>query len=79
MGVLIKTAAMTTMLVNIPEKERSFFMALIKKLHIKSKVLSEEDKEDIWFLKMIDEAEDEGGEVSEEAIMKTLKRNGAKI
>jgi len=67
------------MLVNIPEKERSFFMALIKKLHIKSKVLSEEDKEDIWFLKMIDEAEDEGGEVSEEAIMKTLKRNGAKI
>jgi len=70
---------MTTMLVNIPEKERSFFMALIKKLHIKSKVLSEEDKEDIWFLKMIDEAEDEGGEVSEEAIMKTLKRNGAKI
>ena len=70
---------MTTMLVNIPERERSFFLALIKKLHIKSKVLSEEEKEDIWFSKMIDEAEEEGGEVSEKSIMKTLKRNGAKI
>ena len=70
---------MTTMLVSIPEKEKSFFMSLIKKLHIKSKVLSEEEKEDAWFSKMIDEAEEEGGEVSEEEILKTLKRNGAKI
>jgi hypothetical protein len=70
---------MTTMLVNIPEKEKSFFLAMLKKFHFKSKVLSEQDKEDIWLTKMIDEAEKEGGEVSEGEIMKTLKRNGAKI
>ncbi|MBI2268731.1 MAG: hypothetical protein HYU69_00060 [Bacteroidetes bacterium] len=70
---------MTTMIVNIPEKEKSFFLALFKKFHLKSKVLSTDDKEDIWFAKMIDEAEREGGEVSEQEILKLLKRNGAKI
>ncbi len=70
---------MTTMLVNVPEKEKSFFLEMLKKFHFKSKILSEADKEDIWLSKMIDEAEEEGGEVSEEEIFKTLKRNGAKI
>jgi len=70
---------MTTMLVNVPEKEKSLFMALLKKFHFKSKMLSEEEKENVWLSKMIDEAEEEGGEVSEDEIMKTLKRNGAKI
>ena len=70
---------MTTMLVNVPDKEKSFFMAILKRFQFKSKVLSEEDKEDIWLSKMMDEAEEEGGEVSEEEIIKILKRNGAKI
>ena len=70
---------MTTMLVNVPEKEKSFFLALFKKFHLKSKIVSEDEQADIWFSKMIDEAEEEGGEVSEEEIVKTLKRNGAKI
>ena len=70
---------MTTMLVNVPEKEKSFFLALVKKFHLKSKIVSEDEQADIWFSKMIDEAEEEGGEVSEEEIVKTLKRNGAKI
>ena len=52
---------------------------LLKKFHLKSKVLSEEDKENMWFSKMIDEAEEEGGEVSEAEILKVLKRNGVKI
>ncbi len=64
---------MTTMLVNIPEKEKSFFVAMLKKLRFKSKILSEEDKEDIWLSKMMDEAEEEGGEVLEEEIFKVLK------
>ena len=70
---------MTTMLVNVPENEKSLFLALLKKFRFKSKMLSEEEKEDVWLSKMMDEAEEEGGEVSEEEIMKTLKRNGAKI
>ena len=67
------------MIVNVPEKEKSLFMALLKKFHLRSKVLSEEDKENMWFSKMIDEAEEEGGEISEVEIMKVLKRNGVKI
>lgn len=70
---------MTTMLVNVPEKEKSLFLALLKKFHFRSKMLSEEEKENVWLSKMMDEAEAEGGEVSEEEIMKVLKRNGAKI
>jgi len=70
---------MTTMLVNVPEKEKSLFLALLKKLHFTSKMLSEDEKENVWLSKMMDEAEEEGGEVSEAEIMKTLKRNGAKI
>ena len=70
---------MTTMIVNVPEKEKSFFLTILKKFHFKSKILSEDDKEDIWFAKMIDEAEREGGEISEKEIFQLLKRNGAKI
>ena len=70
---------MTTLLVNVPEKEKLLFMALLKKFHFTSKTLSEEEKENVWLSKMMDEAEEEGGEVSEAEIMKTLKRNGAKI
>lgn len=68
---------MTTMIVNVPEKEKLFFLAVLKKFHLKSKVLSKDDKEDIWFAKMIDEAEREGGEVSEQEILKLLKRKEA--
>jgi len=70
---------MTTLLVNVPENEKPLFLVLLKKFHFTSKTLSEEEKENVWLLKMMDEAEEEGGEVSEAEIMKTLKRNGAKI
>jgi len=43
------------------------------------RVMNEEEMENRWMLKMIDEAENEGGEISEAEIMKTLKRNGTKI
>ncbi len=70
---------MKTVIVNVPEKEELFFKTLLKKFHFKSRTLTAEEKEDVWLLKMIDEAENEKGEVSEEEIMKVLKRNGAKI
>ena len=70
---------MTRVIVNVPEKEEDFFLSVLKKFHFKSHVLTDEEKEDIWLAKKIDEAEKEKGEVSEEEVMKILKRNGAKI
>jgi len=40
----------------------------------KLKNQNEEELENQWMIKMIDEAEEEGGEVSEEEILKTLKQ-----
>lgn len=48
---------MTTMIVNVPEKEKSLFLALLKKFQFKSKVVSEEDKEDYGLLKAMMEGE----------------------
>jgi len=50
---------MKTVIVNIPEKKEDFFLSLLKEFHFKSKVLSEEDKEDSALLALMNEREDE--------------------
>lgn len=46
---------MKTIMVSIPEKEESFFLSLLKKLHFKSHVLTDEELEDEALAKWIDE------------------------
>ena len=61
------------------EADADFVAQFIRKVRGKAKVLNEDELENQWMIKMIDEAENEGGEVPEEEIVKILKQNGAKI
>ena len=68
---------MTTVVINIPDKKESQLMSYFKKLHLKVRVIEKEEDEDL-IAKWIDEGM-ENGEVSEEKIFETLRKNGAKI
>ena len=70
---------MKTLIVDIPDKDEQWFSVLFNKFRVKNRILSNEEKENLWLAKMIDEAEEEGGEVREEEVMKIFKRNGVKI
>ena len=50
---------MKTVIVNIPEKEESFFLNVLQKFRFKSKVLTEEEKEDRALLSLMYERENE--------------------
>jgi len=68
---------MKTIIVNIPDQKENFFMTLFKKHHLKPRVLQFEEDEDL-IAKWIDEGM-ESGEVSEEVIFETLRKNGIEI
>lgn len=61
------------------EKDAAFIAKYVRKFKGKARVINEEEVEKKWMLNMIEEAELEGGEVSEKEILKTLKQNGAEI
>ena len=69
---------METIIVNVPGKDKNLFLSLIKKLKFKSRVLSEEEKEDMAIAKWID-AGMKTKEVNEEIVFATLKKHGVKI
>jgi hypothetical protein len=48
---------MKTIIVNIPEKKADFFLSLLKEFRFKSRVLSEEEKEDSILLALMQERE----------------------
>ena len=56
---------MKTIIVNIPEKEESFFLSLLKKFHFKSHVLSDKSEEERKIAQWIDDGMN-SEEVSEE-------------
>lgn len=63
---------MKTIIVNIPEKEESFFLSLLKKFHFKSRVLSDEEMTiDKW-----DNLSEEQEEEIEEAIAELDEQKG---
>ena len=68
---------MATMIVNIPEKEKSFFLALLKKFHFKSRELSEEELEDEALARWIDEGM-KSEDVPIEKVFRLLEKHGAK-
>ncbi len=69
---------MKTIVINVPDKDESWFVSLFEKLKLKTHVLTEEEKEDISMAEWIDEGM-KSGEVSKETIFATMRKNGVKI
>ncbi|MBW8051942.1 MAG: hypothetical protein FVQ77_16705 [Cytophagales bacterium] len=68
---------MKTVIVNIPEKKESLLFNYFKKHRLKAHVVDDEADEEL-IAKWINQGL-ESGEVSEEVIFETLRKNGAKI
>ncbi|HEX7413345.1 MAG TPA: hypothetical protein VF411_04805 [Bacteroidia bacterium] len=66
-----------TVIVNIPEKEATFFLSMLKKLRFKSQVLSEEELEDEALARWIDEGL-KSEDVPIEKVFRLLEKHGAK-
>jgi hypothetical protein len=69
---------MKTIIVNVPDKETALFKALINRLGFKSKMISDQEKEEAIIHKWIEEGMN-SEEVSEEVVFKTLQKHGVKI
>lgn len=69
---------MKTVIVNVPAKDENLFNALLKKLGFKSRVVSEDEKEETALAKWIDEGM-ESEDVSEETVFATLRKHGVKV
>lgn len=69
---------MKTIIVNIPEKEESFFLSVLKKFHFKSRVLTNEELEDEELSRCI-ELGMKSEDVSEESIFKIFRKHGIKV
>jgi len=68
---------MKTVIVNIPEKEESFFLSLLKKFHFKSRVVSDEELEDEELARWINEGL-KSEDVPIEKVFQLLEKHGAK-
>ncbi len=68
---------MKTIIVNLPEKEESFFLSMLKKIRFKSQVLTEEELEDEELAKWIDKGM-KSKDVPIEKVFQLLEKHGAK-
>ena len=66
---------MKTVILNIPEKKGKWFESLLDQLNIRHKVLTKENKKDLLFAKLIDEAMEEEGEVPKEKVFEFVKKH----
>jgi|688.fasta_scaffold2741463_1 hypothetical protein len=69
---------MKTIIINIPNKDESLFTALVKKMGFESRIISDDEKAEIALAQWIKKGM-ETEDVSEDEILSTLKKNGAKI
>ena len=69
---------MKTIVVNIPNRDENLFISLFQKLKLKTRVLTEEEREEMAMAKWIDEGIN-SGEVSKKVIYQTLRKNGVKV
>ncbi len=67
---------MKTVILNIPDKDESFFLTLFKKFHLKSQIIEEEDEDLI--AKWIDKGM-QSEEVPKAKIYATLRKHGVNI
>lgn len=66
---------MKTVVVNIPEKKEDFFLSLLKEFRYKSRILTEEEREDMAIVKWINEGI-ESEDVSVEKIYEHFRKHG---
>ncbi len=66
---------MKTVIVNIPEKKEDFFLSLLKEFRYKSKVLTEEEREEMAIAKWINEGM-ESEDVPVEKIYDHFRKHG---
>ncbi len=66
---------MKTVIVNIPEKKEDFFLSLFKKNKLKTRVLTEEEKEDMAIAKWINEGM-QSEDVPAEKVYEHLRKHG---
>jgi hypothetical protein len=69
---------MKTIIVNVPDKDENLFVALLKKFKLKSRIVTEDEKEEAALAKWIEEGM-KSEEVSEETINATLRKHGVKV
>ncbi|MEP7167763.1 MAG: hypothetical protein ABI855_00170 [Bacteroidota bacterium] len=69
---------MKTVIVNIPDKDENLFAALLKRFGFKSRVISDEEKEETALAEWINEGT-KSEEVSEEKVFSTLRKHGIEI
>jgi hypothetical protein len=68
---------MKTVIVNIPEKEETFFLSMLKKFRYKAQVLTEEELEDEALAKWIEKGM-KSEDVPIEKVFGLLAKHGAK-
>ncbi len=68
---------MTTVVLKIPEKKENYFLNLFKKHRLKTRVLEQEEDEDLM-AKWIDEGM-KSEEVPEEKIFEIFRKHGIKV
>jgi len=61
------------------KRETDLILQVARKMKMRGRYLSDEKLEDQWLARMIKEAEEEGGEVPREKVMRLLKKNGASL
>ena len=69
---------MKTIIVNVPDKDETFILSLLKKFKLKTQVLTDEDMEDEALAEWIKNGL-KSDEVSKEQIVETLRKRGVKI
>ena len=72
---LIFKKKMKTIIVNVPDKDESLLIGLLKKMGLKSKILSGEEVEDRLMAKWINEGM-KSEDVPMEKIVEHLRKNG---
>jgi hypothetical protein len=66
---------MKTIIVNIPEKKEDFLISFLKKNHFKSRVLTDDEKEEMAIARWIQEGM-ESEEVPKEKVYAHLRKHG---
>ena len=70
---------MRTMILSVPEGREQWFRTLFDQFRIKHRTLSDEAAEELMLARLIDEAMEEKGEVSEETVLNLIREIGGEV
>jgi hypothetical protein len=74
----VKSRVMKTIIVDVPDKDEAMFNALLSRLGMRSRPLTEEDREEQAMAKWIGEGL-KTEEVAAEEVLKALRKGGVEI